>query len=108
MGRVITNTYDQGKTILKHFPYLGAACLVKEAGVSADANGHKIVKAGTPFPANDATCLGLLLHDVDVTYGDAPGTYVYEGDIDNKKLTANGVNVSSAAKGKIPRVTFWD
>lgn len=108
MGRVITNTYGQEKTILKHFPYLGASCLVKEAGVSADANGRKIVKAGTPYPANNATCKGLLLHDVDVTYGDATGTYVYEGDIDNKKLTENGVTVSDTAKAKIPRVTFWD
>ena len=37
----------------------------------------KIAKAGTPYPSNDAECLGYLLEDVDVTQGDAPGTYVF-------------------------------
>lgn len=108
MGRVRTATYAQGKTILKHFPYLGAACLVPESMASADENGLKIVKAGTPFPANNATCKGYLLEDVDVTNGDAPGTFVYQGDIDNAKLAESGVEVAEAAKGATPRVTFWD
>lgn len=107
MGRVVAHTYGQPIGILKYFDYLGAPCIVSEAGVSADANGNKIVKAGTPFPANDATCKGYLLHDVDVTNGDAPATYVYEGSIDVKKLTANGVTVSDNAKGATPRVTFF-
>jgi hypothetical protein len=47
----------------------------------------KIVPAGTPFPSNDAECKGYLLHDVDVTMGDAPGTYVYQGTIDWEKLS---------------------
>ena len=48
------------------------------------------------------------MHDVDVTHGDAPGTYIYEGSIDNKKLTATGVNVGELAKAATPRVTFFD
>lgn len=40
--------------------------------------------------------------------GDALGTYVYEGDIDNAKLTKNGVTVEETAKAKTPRVTFFD
>ena len=71
-------------------------------------NGRKIFKAGTPFPANDATCKGYLLHDVDVTQGDAAGTYIFEGSIDSKKVTANGVTVSAEAKAATPRVTFFD
>lgn len=109
MGKPITHEFTQGKTILKHFPYLGAACIVPQSMVSdADENGYKIAKAGTPFPSNDEDCLGYLLEDVDVTQGDAPGTYVYQGDIDNKKLTENGVTVQDTAKAKTPRVTFWD
>lgn len=108
MGRPIVNEFTQSKTILKYFDYKGATCVVPEAGVTADANGMKIVKAGTPFPADDATCKGYLLHDVDVTQGDAPGTYIYEGAIDNKKLTDAGVTVSAAAKAATPRVTFFD
>ena len=108
MGRPIEKEFTQAKTILKYFDYKGAACVVPESCVAADANGKKIVKAGTPFPANDSTCKGYLLHDVDVTQGDAPGTYIFEGSIDNKKLTETEVTVSAEAKAATPRVTFFD
>ena len=108
MGKPITRDFTQGKTILKFLDYKGAACVVSESGVGADSNGNKIVKAGTPFPSNDGECKGYLLEDVDVTQGDAPGTYIYEGSIDNKKLTAAGVIVSGEAKKATPRVTFFD
>ena len=108
MGKPITHDFTQGKTILKFFDYKGAACIVPESAVEADANEKKIVKAGTPFPANGSTCKGYLLDDVDVTYGDAPGTYIFEGSIDNKKLTAAGITVSAEAKAATPRVTFFD
>lgn len=108
MGKPIVHEFNQSKTILKYFDYKGAACVVSADGVDADANGNKIVKAGTPFPANDATCKGYLLHDVDVTQGDAPGTYIYEGSIDNKKITENGVAIDATAKAATPRVTFFD
>lgn len=107
MGRPIVKEFGQEKTILKYFDYKGAACVVKESGVSADENGNKIVKAGTPWPSNDANCKGFLLHDVDVTQGDAPGTYIYEGSIDDAKVTENGVEVAEAAKTAVPRVTFF-
>ena len=108
MGKPIEREFTQAKTILKYFDYKGAACVVPASGVEADANGKKIVKAGTPFPADNATCKGYLLHDVDVTQGDAPGTYIFEGSIDKKKLTEAGVNVSAEAKAATPRVTFFD
>lgn len=108
MGKPIEREFAQGKTILKYFDFKGAACVVPSAGVEADANGDKIVKAGTPFPSNDAKCKGYLLHDIDVTQGDAPGTYIFEGSIDNKKLTDAGVTVSAEAKAATPRVTFFD
>lgn len=107
MGLPITKEYGTELGILKFFPYKGAACVVPAAGVTADANGKKIVKAGTPFPANDATALGVLLHDVDVTLGDAAGTYVYEGVIDPVKLTANSITISAAAKAAMPNVQIY-
>lgn len=107
MGKPIEREFGQTKTIFKHFGYRGEACLVPQS-MGTDVNGKKIVKAGTPFPANDATCLGYLDADVDVTQGDAPGTYAFEAEIDNAKLTENGVTVSDAAKAATPRVTFMD
>lgn len=103
MGKPIVNEYGQEKGILKFFPYQGAACVV----TTTIAGGSKVVPAGTPYPSNDGECLGLLLHSVDVSNGDAPGTYVYEGVIDPDKLAENEVTVSDAAKAAIPRVTFY-
>ena len=106
MGKPIERDFTQSKGILKFFPYEGAACIVPQTMVtSADANGKKIAKAGTPFPSNDAKCLGYLLEDVDVTQGDAPGTYVYQGTIDWGKVT--GLSIADAARKATPRVTFY-
>ena len=50
MGKPIVRDFTQGKGILKFFPYQGAACVVPQSMKSdADANGKKIVPAGTPF-----------------------------------------------------------
>ena len=106
MGKPIVRDFTQSKGILKFFPYEGAACVVTQASVTvADENGMKIAKAGTPYPYNDAECLGYLLEDVDVTQGDAPGTYVYQGTIDWEKVTA--LSIADAARKATPRVTFY-
>lgn len=106
MGKPIVREFTQGKGILKFFPYEGAACVVPQSAVSSsDANGRKIVPAGTPYPSNDDECLGYLLEDVDVTQGDAPGTYVYQGTIDWEKV--KGLSISDAARKATPRVTFY-
>lgn len=102
MGKPITHEYGQEKTILKFFPYKGAACVVPE---SMGTDG--VVKAGTPFPSNDENALGLLLADVDVSRGDAAGTYVYEGVIDPDKLTESGITVADGAKKAMPNVQFY-
>ena len=108
MGKPIEKSFGQEKTILKYFDCKGSACVVPSSmGIVTDY-GKKVVKAGTPFPSNNSSCLGYLLHDVDVTHGDAPGTYIFEGSIDNKKLTELGVTVSDEAKAATPRVTFFD
>ena len=106
MGKPITHEYGQENTILKFFPYKGAACVVSATGVDADANGNKIVPAGTPYPSDDENCLGFLLTSVDVTQGDAPGTYVYEGTIDPAKLVASDL-ISATAKKAVPKVNFF-
>ena len=108
MGKPIIREFDQSKTILKFVDdYKGFAALISATGVTADANGRKIVKAGTPYPANDETCKGFLLHDVDVTQGDKEGTIVYDGSIVRARVTANGINVSADAEAAVPRVTFF-
>lgn len=106
MGKPIVRDFTQGKGILKFSPYEGAACLVpQDMAANADTNGMKIVPAGTPFPSNDEKCEGYLLHDVDVTMGSAPGTYVYQGTIDWEKVKSLGIELK--ARTATHRVTFY-
>ena len=104
MGKPIVHEYGQDKTILKFFDFKGAACVVPATMGVAQADGKKIVVAGTPFPSNDKNALGVLLDTVDVTQGDAAGTYVYKGILDPTKLT---VTISDAAKKAMPNVQIY-
>lgn len=57
---------------------------IPQSGATNAANGGKYVKMGTIFPANDATAIGIVYEDVDVTSGNMPGSVVtcgvvYEG-----------------------------
>ena len=106
MGKPIEREFAQAKTILKYFDYKGAVCVVDDT-LATVVGDKKIVKAGTPYPSNDASCKGYILTDVDVTMGDAPATYVFEGSLDSAKITANGVSIDSTAKQATPRVTFF-
>lgn len=74
--------------------------VVSNTGVNADSEGKKIIKAGTPVRGNlrarntpfvvDTTSpIGVILHDVDVTAGNANSQVVVFGFIDISKLDAS-------------------
>lgn len=105
-------------------------CLVTNTGVSADAEGKKVLKAGTPVGASAnvletrttvlakatesgednakvSNAQGVLLHDVDVTAGQANATLVVEGIIDKEKLeTSVATLYTNAAKTAMPKITL--
>lgn len=72
--------------------------IIKNTGISANENGKKIIKAGTPLTGDilkrqagfskgtGENATAVLLHDVDVTAGDENGTIVIFGFIDLDKL----------------------
>ena len=68
---------------------------ISATGVTADAYGHKHVKAGTIWPSNDANAVGIVYEDVDVTAGDMPGSVVMSGVVYTGRLP---VAPASAAK----------
>lgn len=76
---------------------------VAQAGVVANANGRKIVPAGTVYPLNDATAKGILLSDVDVTEGNQAGSLIVEGYILEARLPVAPV---AAAKTALPEIKF--
>lgn len=93
--------YLSEKEILATKNYEALGVMVDDAGIVA-VNGLKIVPAGTvvggktkPTLINlqepvhkkvDALAEGVLLHDVDVTYGPGVGTMVIRGNINLNNL----------------------
>lgn len=104
-------------------PFVAVSIIVDGAlGVTDQATGRKLVKAGTPLAGdltkretafvavNDASASvasnakGILLHDVDVTTGDANGTLLIFGFVNVDRIDAtvmakNNEYVKEALKG---------
>lgn len=76
--------------------------LVSDVGVIA-VDGKKIVKAGTIYPANDATAEGIIYNDVDVSNGPQPGALIEEGYILEARLP---VAPTAEAKTALTKITF--
>lgn len=98
--------YTTGKQILV-FPdhYVGVAQTFNQNDAAAvTVDGRKIIKAGTIYPANDATALGVVFYDVDVTDGDQNGTLIVHGFI---KTGAIPAIPASAAKSALKGIQFF-
>ncbi|WP_438497158.1 hypothetical protein [Paenibacillus sp. IHBB 3054] len=104
MSKFVETTYGNKKEILK-FPdhYVAIAVTVSDAGVTANADGKKIVPAGRILGGGvlaDDTVLavkattttgvsnaeGVLLNDTDVTGGPAPGAMLIHAFINKNKI----------------------
>jgi len=121
MSKFVTTTYGNKKDILK-FPdhYVALAVTVDDTGIVA-VEGKKIVPAGTivgngtiadptkmvakaittPGTPDTSNAEGVLLNDVDVTNGPAPGAMVIHGFIDLAKLPEAPDAAEVAALGLI-------
>ena len=94
---------------------------VGNTGVSADSNGRKIIKAGTPVggtvsaletrntvlsvtntSSNGANAQGVLRHDVDVTNGNANATMIVRGEVDSSKCPT----IVTEAKTALTHIIF--
>jgi hypothetical protein len=127
MSKFVTTTYGNKKEILK-FPdhYVALGVMVDDAGITVNTDGKKIVPAGTIVgggvlvdntkkvsekntqggeagsegAAVDAE--GVLLNDVDVTYGPASGAMIVHGFIALDKLPETpAAEAAGALKGRI-------
>lgn len=85
----VERDYNTQKQILM-FPDHYVAFTYKLSQNSALATetpeGRKIVKAGTFFPANDDTAVGIVLNDYDVTDGDQQAAIVCHGFVKTAAL----------------------
>lgn len=69
---------------------------IAQTGATTAANGSKYVKMGTVYPANDATAVGIVYEDVDVTTGNMPGSVVLKGVVYEDRLPEAVDTYSSA------------
>lgn len=96
--------YNTQKQILM-FPDHYAAFTYKLSQNSAlateTAEGRKIVKAGTIFPANDDTAVGIVLNDYDVTDGDQQAAILCHGFVKTAALPEAPVPAAEAALSMI-------
>ena len=103
MGRVSTAAeYGTQPTILFHPEGWSAFPHTFNQGDPLATDG--VIKAGTIFPANDATAQGIVLLDVNVATGPTEGSIVFQGSIRLDRLPEAPTTEASAA---LPRITFF-
>ena len=115
-------TYAATKQILANVEHqVSVGCIVPQT-LGANVGTKKIAKAGTPIkidmmnlqtPATKAdgtTALNaVLLHDVDVTNGNANGTALVFGFVNVNRVdsdVATAITTAAAATGVSPKITF--
>lgn len=99
-----TEDFGNKKEILKYGDhFVSVPVMVDATGIIANAEGKKIIPAGTivggkmkpvlmnrqepVVEKNTADAEGILLWDVDVTYGNGQGSMLIHGYIDLTKIT---------------------
>lgn len=94
-------------------------CIVGNTGVIAGADGRKVIKAGTPvgsatnvfenrqtvLSTGDTNAIGVLMHDADVTAGNANVSVLIAGYVDLLKLDES-VTITGNAKTALTRIVF--
>lgn len=107
----VTNSYANKVEILQ-FPddYVARPQFFDEQSKLAvkDENGRYIIKAGTPFPSNDANCTGIVLNDLDVTDGDENGAVLVRGHINTERAEENfGGTYTTNCKNALKGIFFY-
>lgn len=114
-------SYEQfGKSILVADSLaFSIGAVISDSTISAGEDGRKIIKAGTPVAGDilkrntaftkgsDSDAVAILLHDVDVTDGNANGTILISGYVDYDKLDTDvQALITNALVAKLPKITF--
>lgn len=135
MANMITKTSypnNPKQIMLADSQMVSFGVVVGNTGVSAGSDGRKILRAGTPITGDiearntafqkatssssgepsvtTSNAVGILLHDVDVTSGNANGSIVLFGFVDLDKLDSETfalitAEVKTALAGKVTFLT---
>lgn len=96
MAFMRTEKFTSGKNILASEVGLVLKTRELTQSMATTEDGYKIIKAGTIFPTNDASAVGIVFEDVDMTYDEKrPGSVIIAGRVIEESLP---VAVNSNAK----------
>lgn len=104
-------------------PAVSVGIVVSDVGITPNAEGKRIVKAGTPLTGNlterttpfteaatvssTSNAVGVLLHDVDVTDGSNNGTLLIDGFVNLERLDDDVLTkITEAVKSALVHVRF--
>lgn len=97
-GVKTTATTNVRQILFNTETFISTSIVVSATGVTAGADGKKIIPAGTPMAGDitkrgtaftvgaDTNAVGVLLHDVDVTAGNANGSLLLFGAVNLDRL----------------------
>lgn len=120
-GVTITSGMARKSILIDTKNRFATSCRISGTGITADSDGRKVVKSGTPLvgslteretaftvgKSSTDNVVGILLDEVDVTKGDANGNCLIFGFVDETKLDASVVAaITSVTKAKLPLITF--
>lgn len=120
---VTTNSYGYGekRILVDENNSTAFSCVVANTGVTADSEGKKIIKAGTPLygsltarntaftvssEVQGAKPVGVALHDVDVTAGNANSQVLVAGFIDISKVDASVRSALTSAEANLKLIAL--
>lgn len=97
---VTTTNYGAPKQILANVDLQASVGCIVPQSIGVDVGGKKIAKAGTPITINltnlqaaasaaEGKANAVLLHDVDVTAGNANGTALYFGVVNINRVDSD-------------------
>lgn len=105
-----TNYNTEDSILYNLDPYVGKSIKISDSGIVADANGRKIVKAGSIVNKDgeivaDSNARYVVLQNVDVTAGPRSATGIYRGTVYVRKMP---VAPASAVKNAIKGIIFME
>lgn len=115
---VVREVYGNRNQILFAVEHQVSVGVVVDDSEAVAVNGKKIVKAGTPlsgdlearetpFTKGTDTFTGVLLHDVDVTYGENNGTLLIFGFVNLNRLENDvQAKITDAVKSSLNMIKF--
>jgi hypothetical protein len=102
--KITTTEYGTPQTILFHPGYSGfAQTFASNDPRLVTVDGHKTIKAGTIWPANDATAQGVVFQDVNVDDGGS-GSVLTIADINLSRLP---LAPTEEAKKALPSIKWY-